>query len=49
MYKYTYVNKKTGVKVYSNEKLDRDDLELICEIRNTQIHSEDTTKKEYGN
>lgn len=37
MYKFIYQNKKTGAKVYSNEKLEVDGLELVQEIKTVDI------------
>lgn len=37
MYRFIYQNKKTGAKVYSNEKLDNENLELLSEIKTVDI------------
>lgn len=41
MYKYIYISKKNGAKFYFNEKQNDEDLELVREIRDEMMRSED--------
>lgn len=41
MYKYIYISKKNGAKFYFNEKRNDEDLELVTEIRDEMMRSED--------
>ena len=45
MYRYIYISKKNGVKVYSNEKLDDPNLELITEMRTVNMKPNEVNKK----
>jgi hypothetical protein len=41
MYKYIYISKKNGMKFYFNEKQNDEDLELVREVRDGMMRSED--------
>jgi hypothetical protein len=41
MYKYIYISKKNGMKFYFNEKQNDEDLELVKEVRDGMMRSED--------
>ena len=41
MYKYIYISKKNGMKFYFNEKQTDEDLELVKEVRDGMMRSED--------
>jgi len=45
MKNYTYKNKKTGQKVYSDQPKKDRDLVLVCQVRNGQMNSNKTVKK----
>lgn len=45
MKKYIYKHKTTGQKIYSDFKLDREDLELVREMRNTKMANDKIIKK----
>ena len=41
MYKYIYISKKNGMKFYFNEKQTDEDLELVIEVKDGMMRSED--------
>jgi hypothetical protein len=41
MYKYIYISKKNGMKFYFNDKQTDEDLELVMEVRDGMMRSED--------
>lgn len=45
VYKYVYINKKTYQKVYSNEKIDDPELELVKELKGGPIKQDKIIKK----
>lgn len=45
MYKYIYENKKTGKKLYTNHKLDKEGFKLMRQTKNGKIKSSGVIKK----
>ncbi|MEA3464203.1 MAG: hypothetical protein U9R14_03990 [Patescibacteria group bacterium] len=45
MHKFIYRNKKTGRKVYSNEEIKSNSLELIGQVRNGMINKNKVIQK----
>jgi len=45
MNKYTYRNKKTGMKIYSGKPLKNSNLELVSEVRDGKIKTAKVIKK----
>lgn len=45
MKKFVYKNKKTGKKIYSNEKIDNKELELVRVFGNTKMPDSKIIKK----
>lgn len=37
--KYVYINKKNGIRVYSDVKLDWPDLELVTEMKTVDVRN----------
>jgi hypothetical protein len=45
MYKYIYIHKETGKKVFTNHKLDEQKFELFRELKQGIIDSEKVSQK----
>jgi len=45
MTNYTYKDKKTGKKVFSDRPIKDPKLVLVCQVRNGQMNSNKTVKK----
>ncbi len=48
MQKFIYHNKKTGQKIYTDERVDLKDFELVMEARDTKMASKKIIQKAYG-
>ena len=45
MHKYIYKNLKTGEKIYTNEKINKEGFKLVFELRSSDMKSKEINQK----